>query len=105
MKYPKIIKLGGQPNALLFGPLNKLHGQYDPNNLKITISSDIPAAVAAETVTHECLHAACHISGLTREKWFKKIEEPVVDRISPLLLLWIAQNPKLIACLQEAMES
>lgn len=103
MKYPKTIMLAGQPHRLEFAKLKDKHGCYQPTKLTIRIDTTMPPALTAETVAHEVLHGLFSMAGLSRETWFAKYEERIVDRTTPHFLLWIAQNPQLISCLQEAM--
>lgn len=105
MKYPPTIMLAGQTHKLEFVKMKDRHGHFLPAKMLIRIDAGMPPVLTAETIAHEVLHGLFSMAGLSRETFFAKHEERIVDRVTPHFLLWIAQNKKLIACLQEAMES
>jgi len=73
-------------------------GDSRPDQLLIRIDTDRPHSAVAETLLHEALHCAWHLTSL-RSYHDSDAEEAVVAALSPLLLEMLQRNPKLVTYL------
>ena len=101
IKAPTTVKVGPFVYKIVFvGGLEDDEGQVlwgncQPANLTINISKQIDPAMQKTILVHEILHAIYHLSGLPDPV----SEEQMVTTLSPLLLLVMQENPKLIGYL------
>ena len=75
-------------------------GECEPRTCTITIDPDQHPSQLADTVIHECLHAAFDVIG-AMEDVSDEIEERLVRRLAPVLLQILTDNPGLVAWLTE----
>lgn len=80
-----------------------LIGHSDHVHLRITVESGLAHSLEQETVLHEVLHCVFSITNLADELNEKDEgnEEKFIQRISPLLLQVIQENPELMRYLYE----
>ena len=67
-------------------------GLFCYRHATMRINCDQNESQVVETVIHECLHALWAVAGFTS----KDDEEDHVSRLSPLLLMLLADNPQLV---------
>lgn len=74
-------------------------GLCDPRKLTITIQDGLPTRRRNEVLFHEMLHAVVAefaiLRGISEE--MAPLEELLVERLTPALLVTFRQNPKIIA--------
>lgn len=75
-----------------------LAGQADHKRLRILLDEEAAPAYVAEVLVHETLHAMMTVSGLLSEIGADE-EERIVNRLAPVLLALIRDNPDLLAYL------
>lgn len=73
-----------------------LIGHCDPDALEIIIAPDLVPSVAADTLIHEVLHAACSLGVIFDDP---EVEDAAVSRLAPILLDIVQRNPGLIKAL------
>lgn len=67
------------------------HGDINHRIGRIRISGDLPPVRAAFTLIHETLHALFEDIGLD---WPREEEERMVERLTPRLAAFLADNPE-----------
>lgn len=103
IQIPKRIKVGPVTYVVdyhdgLSGDDGKsLWGNCDHTALSVAINSKIAKDFERVVVVHELLHAIYHLSGIPESEE----EEKIVTSLSPLLLLLMRDNPKLLEYLCE----
>lgn len=76
----------------------ELYGHCSPSTQVITIADGIPKERQQAVVIHECLHALLELSGIAVDG---DQEETFITKMSPIILMWMKDNPKLIKYLTE----
>lgn len=67
---------------------------------RIRVQETLPAPRAAFTLVHEALHALLHDAGLD---WSDEDEEKMVERLTPRLCAFLADNPTQVEHLVEML--
>lgn len=107
VKMPAVLKVGALEyevvcDAATFLALDEtnrgLYGLFDDMEGKVYIRPGLPASQQKETLTHELLHAVFVVSGLNHDfnKDERPSEEDVVNRMAPVLLAALRDNPALV---------
>lgn len=74
------------------------NGKCSPDTATIVLHPDQPLQVMRESLIHEALHAVTSMAGLAAELGDDK-DEQYVNRLAPLLLGLLRDNPKAVAFL------
>jgi len=79
------------------------YGVYDERTQIITLDAHLPFERRRETLVHENLHAMFAIGRLNDVLGQEAIglDEHIVGVLSPILLCWLRENPRLVAYLAE----
>lgn len=72
------------------------YGECNHEQLVMTVDPEQADIMVRETVFHEILHACCNITGLSEELG-EKTEESVVLRLSPVIIAFLLENPKMVS--------
>lgn len=70
--------------------INRLHGRHNGTYKTIEVWARQAEDMKKETFIHECLHGIIDIAGLD----LKGMEEGVVTALSPVIMMWMKDNPK-----------
>lgn len=73
---------------------SRLYGAQHSGRLILAIRPGMPREVEQETLTHEMLHSLFSLAGLLDDN--EDAEEDIINRLAPLLLGAIKQNPQLV---------
>ena len=73
-------------------------GQCDSSDLLIIIDPEQAESQIRDTLLHEVLHACCDLIGLSCDV-DHDIEEKIILRLAPILLLVLRDNPELVTYL------
>jgi hypothetical protein len=71
------------------------------DSLTLVLDANMPDALEAEVLLHECLHALWAQTGLTKE-YDNDQEEKAVFQLSPLIFGFLRDNPKVVAWITQA---
>lgn len=69
-------------------------------NEQIRVRATATPRVKRETLLHETLHAATFFTGMS-EELSKRAEERLVNRLAPVLLMILRDNPSLVRYLTD----
>lgn len=76
-----------------------LYGRCDHPVSSIVLRDGLSAAVTAETLLHEIMHACVYLAG---QPLNAKAEEAAISSLAPTLLHVLRENPRLVAYLTGA---
>lgn len=108
MKLPKEFRVGTRVyditstragiDAASVGMRNELYGMTNNDQMTVVIDPRSNIARKRETLLHEVLHTCTDIVGIDKEMT-DETEEKVVNRLAPVLLAVLRDNPRLVAYL------
>ena len=76
------------------------YGECNHEHLIITVDPTQNPIMVQETMLHEILHACMSLIGVS-EEMDEKVEESLVLRLSPVLMAFMKENPRMVDYLME----
>lgn len=104
MSFPTVLTIGPYRYTVDKGVPKKktVVGNHRSRKSQILVRKGMSPDNDADTLLHEALHGMFHATGLntTVEAVDKDLEELIVKTLSPILLLFLRQNPGIVRYLQ-----
>lgn len=82
-----------------------IKGLTDNLTCELTINPEIGSGNQVETSMHEALHCAWYAAQLSQTALICELEEEIVSRLSPMLLMIIRDNPGFVKIWQQDLVS